>query len=35
MTEEIIDEIFHSAEPQLCLAKLRDGLAKVGIFQVK
>ena len=29
MTEEIINEVFHSAEPQLCVAKLRDGLAKV------
>ena len=35
MTEEIINEVFHSAEPQLCVAKLRDGLAKVGIVKVK
>ncbi|CAB3983996.1 leucine-rich repeat-containing DDB_G0290503 isoform X1, partial [Paramuricea clavata] len=34
MTEEIITEAFDNSELQPCVAKLRDGFARVGIFQM-
>ena len=34
MTEEMIQSIFSTSELTPCLAELRDGLRKVGIYQV-
>ena len=32
--EEILQEIFSIPEPTQCMLQLRNGLAKLGIFQV-
>ena len=34
LSKDVITEIFDSVEPRPCIAELRDGLSKVGIFQV-
>ena len=35
LNEEVMDEIFQESSSQPCIVKLRNGLAKLGIYQVQ